>query len=251
MVKCQLVNHPWVQFHCVNVHFPPYNTGNVAARQESIDRLIELSDNMPDLPLIICGDFNLSASNARTRIADAIGGELYSDANVDHIIVRDGKDIGFGSVNVTRLGKFISDHPALRYNISFNVRNQVIDNSDTGFTASGSWSTGTSAADKYGTNYRFRQTGAVSDPATWSFDVPATSDYEIFAWWSQGPNRSSTAPYILPGNNTIYMNQQTNGGSWQSLGTVNLSAGTHEVKLSCWTSSGNVVIGDAIKVVPR
>jgi hypothetical protein len=41
---------------------------------------------MPDLPLIICGDFNMGAAEARQRIADPIGGHLYSAGSVDHII---------------------------------------------------------------------------------------------------------------------------------------------------------------------
>src|SRR5690606_35017443 len=130
---------------------------------------------------------------ARTRIANEIGGRLYSNAKVDHIIVRDGTEVAFDTTaNVTRLGTFISDHQVLRYDLSFKLRNKVIDNSDSGFTASSNWSTGTSAADKYGSNYRFRTVGAVSDAATWSFDVPVAGSYTLQAWWSQGANRSIT-----------------------------------------------------------
>lgn len=118
-VQCQLVQNPWVQFHCVNVHFPTNREGNEAARQESIDSLIALSEAEPALPLIICGDFNMGEDAARRRIANAIGGTLYSNANVDHIIVRDGENVSFGTVTVARLGQFISDHQALRYNFEF------------------------------------------------------------------------------------------------------------------------------------
>ncbi len=119
-VKCQLVNDPWVQFHCINVHFPTNREANEVARQESIDRLIEASENMPELPLIICGDFNMGEDAARRRIANAIGGRIYSNASVDHIIVRDGQDVVFQDpVTVARLGEFISDHQALRYNFTF------------------------------------------------------------------------------------------------------------------------------------
>lgn len=120
VVKVQLVSAPWVQFHCATVHFPTVRTGNAPARQESVDRLIQLSQNNPGLPLIICGDFNMDADEARTRIANPIGGRLYSNANVDHIIVRDGPNIVFDpTVNVIRMGTFISDHPAIRYNVAF------------------------------------------------------------------------------------------------------------------------------------
>lgn len=251
-VKAQLATAPWVQFNCVTVHFPTIRTGNNPARQESVDRLIQLSNNNPDIPLIICGDFNMGAQEARTRIANVIGGQLYSDASVDHIIVRDGKNIGFDpNVTVTRMGLMGSDHQALRYNFTFRLKNLVLDNSDTGFTASSSWSTGTSAADKYGSNYRFRATDTVSDTAKWAFNVPVAGNYEIFAWWNQGSNRSITAPYVLPDSSIVYKNQQTGGGAWQSLGVKNLSAGTNNIQLSCWTSNGTIVVGDAIRLVPQ
>lgn len=129
VVKCKLVANPWVEFHCVNVHFPPANSTNGPARQESINRLIALSGEMPVLPLIICGDFNLNEDDARERIAQPMGARLYSNANVDHIILRDGQSVGFEtSVNVIRLGQFISDHQALRYNITFKqLPSQVSD----------------------------------------------------------------------------------------------------------------------------
>lgn len=128
-VKCEMVANPWIQFHCINVHFPTNRDpeANAAARQESIDALIAESERLPNQPLIICGDFNMGANAARNQIANAIGGRLYSDANVDHIIVRDGVDVAITDVEVVRLGKFISDHVALRYNITFTE----IENSST------------------------------------------------------------------------------------------------------------------------
>lgn len=128
-VKCQLVANPWVTYNCINVHFPTNKTGNEAARQEAVDRLIEFSDDNPDLPLIICGDFNMSEDNARRRIANAIGGKLYSNASVDHIILRDGTNVAFDTnVTVKRLGDFGSDHQALRYNFDFiQLNSQVAD----------------------------------------------------------------------------------------------------------------------------
>lgn len=130
----------------------------------------------------------------------------------------------------------------------------IVDNSAAGFTASSNWLTGTSAADKYGTNYRYRSTAAVSDAAQWSFTVPQTRNYQVYAWWSAGTNRSATAPYIVThsgGSTTVNKNQQTGGGAWQSLGTFNLNAGTNTVRLSCWTTTGYVVIADAVKIVAK
>lgn len=129
--------------------------------------------------------------------------------------------------------------------------NVTLDNVNAGFTVTGTnWSTGTSATDKFGTNYRFRGTAQVSDPATWAANLGNTGSYTVSAWWSQGINRSVTAPYIVvhsTGSTTVNKNQQTNGGSWQSLGIYNLNAGTNTVRLSCWTTTGFVVMADAVK----
>lgn len=120
--------------------------------------------------------------------------------------------------------------------------------------ASTNWITATSATDKYGPNYRFRHTESASDPATWNWTAPQSRNYEVYAWWSQGSNRSATAPYMISrsgGSTTVYKNQQTGGGSWQSLGTYSINAGNNTVRLSCWTTPGFVVIADAIRISPK
>ncbi|MGI8908714.1 MAG: N-acetylmuramoyl-L-alanine amidase [Candidatus Sumerlaeaceae bacterium] len=114
---------------------------------------------------------------------------------------------------------------------------------------SGSWSIGTSAADKYGADYKYHSTAAVSDPATWTISVATGGSYNVYAWWSVGTNRSTSAPYILPNGGTSYQNQQANGGRFNLLGTMSLTAGAHDTKLSIWTTSGYVVIADAVRYI--
>lgn len=85
-----------------------------------------------------------------------------------------------------------------------------------------------------------------------TFNVAANvtaGSYNVYAWWSQGANRSATAPYKLPGEVTVNVNQQTNGGKWNLLGS-GLYSGATEIRLSCWTGTGFVVIADAIKLGP-
>jgi len=112
---------------------------------------------------------------------------------------------------------------------------------------SAGWTVGSSATDKYGADYKFKSTAAVSDAAVWTSNIGTGGSYDIHAWWAAGANRSTTAPYILPDNSTVSMNQQANGGSWQFLGTKGLAAGANTVKLSCWTTTGFVVVADAVK----
>ena len=126
----------------------------------------------------------------------------------------------------------------------------TVDNSSSGFSVVGTWATGSSSTDKYGADYRYHSTAAISEPASWVGSVTAGS-HSVYAWWSAGSNRSTTAPYIVyhgAGTTTVNKNQQANGGSWQLLGTWgDFAAGNNTVKLSCWTGTGFVVIADAIK----
>jgi N-acetylmuramoyl-L-alanine amidase len=132
------------------------------------------------------------------------------------------------------------------------VSDIIVDNTSGSFSCSANWVTGTSSTDKYGTNYRYRSTAAISDAATWA---PALSsgNYAVYAWWPAGTNRSATAPYIVHyngGTATVPQNQQANGGKWNLLGTWNFVNGNN-VQLSCWTGAGYNVMADAIKFVPQ
>jgi murein DD-endopeptidase MepM/ murein hydrolase activator NlpD len=124
-----------------------------------------------------------------------------------------------------------------------------VDNNSGGFSVTGTWSTGSSATDKFGADYRFRSTAAVSQPAQWATTLNTTASWTVKAWWAQGSNRSTTAPYVVQhnaGSTTVNKNQQVNGGSWQTLGTWSMG-GAKTVKLSCWTTTGYIVLADAIR----
>jgi hypothetical protein len=126
----------------------------------------------------------------------------------------------------------------------------IVDNSNGGFTASSNWYTGTSATDKYGADYRYRSTAAVSDAANWNVSLPSTGTWTVYAWWSQGTNRPPSVPYIVyyaGGSTSIYVNQQANGGKWNTLTSQSMNSGSNNVKLSCWTTTGYTCIADAIK----
>ncbi|MGI8967211.1 MAG: N-acetylmuramoyl-L-alanine amidase, partial [Limisphaerales bacterium] len=130
----------------------------------------------------------------------------------------------------------------------------VVDNSDAGCSASANWATGTSAPDKFGANYRYHSTQAISDACTWTVNLAASGNYTVYVWYPQGANRSTTAPYIISnssGSTTVYVNQQITGGQWINQGTFAINAGMNTVKLSCWTTAGYVVVGDAVKWVKQ
>jgi hypothetical protein len=124
----------------------------------------------------------------------------------------------------------------------------AVEKDNTAGTATGTWSTGTSSTDKYGADYRFHSTAAISEPFTWTTGLNTSATWNVKAWWTQGANRSASAPYIVTtasGTTTVNKNQQSGGGGWQTLGSWSMSTG--KVELSCWAATGFVVVADAIR----
>lgn len=127
----------------------------------------------------------------------------------------------------------------------------IVDNMDPGFSASDRWGTTTYVPGYYGSNYRYRVTEPVNDPATWEYTIQSTANYKVYAWWPQWFPHSSTAPFIIyhsGGSTTVWVNQQVNGAKWNLLGTFALEAGENRIQLSCWTTTGYTVIADAVKI---
>jgi N-acetyl-anhydromuramyl-L-alanine amidase AmpD len=120
-------------------------------------------------------------------------------------------------------------------------------------SASANWISSASTGGYYGSGYYYASTAAVSDPASFYFYMPAAGTKTIDAWWTAGTNRAPSATFIaLNASGTevgrTSVNQQANGGTWVTLGTWSFSAGWNRVQLSRWTTSGYVVIADAIRV---
>ncbi|WP_224360308.1 golvesin C-terminal-like domain-containing protein [Hyalangium versicolor] len=119
--------------------------------------------------------------------------------------------------------------------------------------AGASWASSTNVAGYYGSGYYASPTAAVSEPATFWFYLSAAGSKTIDAWWTSASDRSTTAPFIIWNASgtklaTVNVNQQLNGGKWNTLGTWSFTAGWNKVQLSRWTTSGAYVIADAIQV---
>jgi len=154
----------------------------------------------------------------------------------DWRMVQDGVE-WFGT---TSTGSIVVNNPSSKTAVT-------VDNPSATYT--GSWATGSSSTDKFGADYRYHSTAAVSEPATFTAGLNVSAAWNVRAWWPAGSNRSTTTPYIVAtdaGSTTVNKNQQINGGSWQLLGTWNMS-GTKTVQISCWTATGFIVVADAVK----
>lgn len=117
---------------------------------------------------------------------------------------------------------------------------------------SSNWTASSHSTD-YNTGYWWAGTQAVSDGATFWFYLPSGGQRTIDAWWVSGSNRAPSAPFLVYNASgtklaTVYKDQRSNGGKWNTLGTWTFTAGWNRVVLSRWTTSGNVVIADAVRI---
>ncbi|HEX2094790.1 MAG TPA: M12 family metallopeptidase [Longimicrobiaceae bacterium] len=132
--------------------------------------------------------------------------------------------------------------------------NNANNNTSQGYIeVSANWISTSATAGYYGTGYYYASTQAVSDPAVFWFYLPSAGTRTVDAWWTTGTNRSTTAPFVAYNASgtevgRVSVNQQVNGGKWNALGTWSFSAGWNRVVLSRWTTSGYVVIADAVRV---
>ncbi len=156
---------------------------------------------------------------------------------------------GFVTLNDTGNGDVVSAD-AMRWNYVGPV-DYIVDNSDAGFSLSGTWGTSTGSG-YYGSNSLFATVGGDADTATWSPTLGDSGLYDVQVWWVASSNRSSDAVYTvnhLGGSTPFTVNQTQNGGQWMSLGEYQFSSGTSGSVTLTDSGSGDVVSADAVRFV--
>jgi hypothetical protein len=130
----------------------------------------------------------------------------------------------------------------------------IVDNLDATVYPEGNWSTYSGAAPTYGPDCRYTAEGSGTDTVTWTPNIPAEGDYNVYAWWIYGSARATNAPYTIyydGGSETVRVNQKATTGQWNLLGTYPFAAGTSgSVVLSDGPGSDGVVLADAVKLEP-
>ena len=124
----------------------------------------------------------------------------------------------------------------------------IVTTSDGGVQVKGNWKSTTETPGFYGANYLFRTPGDGRSTVTWPFpNSAAAGRYEVFAWWSAGPNRATNAIYTI-NTATVSVNQKINGGGWQSLGVFDFEPNKGQ---SVWLNdrADGVVVANAVRFV--
>ena len=79
----------------------------------------------------------------------------------------------------------------------------ALDNTNAEVSYIGTWSTSSSAADKYKSDYRFANTtNSVTATATFRPDFPNAGLYDVFVWHSVSGNRATNAPWTIDRKST-------------------------------------------------
>ncbi|MFH0793102.1 MAG: polysaccharide deacetylase family protein [bacterium] len=115
------------------------------------------------------------------------------------------------------------------------------------------WRTSTAERAYFGTNYQYVPAGRGDSVATWKFTPAASQTHEVFAWFNEGSNYATNAPYTIRysgGQTTVRVDQTVGGGGWVSLGQFPFQRGVaYSVTLS--DDADATVTADAIRISPR
>jgi dienelactone hydrolase len=128
----------------------------------------------------------------------------------------------------------------------------IVDNNSSNTQSAGIWTrSGAGGDQKYGIDYFHDGNSDKGNKTfTYSIDVPGEGEYQLFMYWFAYSNRASnTKVEIHDGTNvtTIEVNQQINGGKWNSLGVFTISDHV-DVVISNEGTNGYVV-ADAVRII--
>ena len=120
----------------------------------------------------------------------------------------------------------------------------------------GNWATGTSAAGKYGADYRTTSTSANGATATATYvpNINTAGRYDLYVWYpgvSKGFANAQFAVSDADGSLTVNVNEGSNSGGWKLLaGGRNFAQGSNGyVRLSNQGQGGKNVVADAVRWV--
>ncbi|GAB4310609.1 MAG: hypothetical protein Kow0059_00130 [Candidatus Sumerlaeia bacterium] len=117
---------------------------------------------------------------------------------------------------------------------------------------SGPWTLASTLGGKYGADYRIKAgTSGGTNTVVFTPNLPLTGQYWVFEQHPQDAGNTTVAEYIVAhagGTATVNVNQQTGGGTWNSVGIFNFNAGTgHSVTITDKDALGRNVIADAVR----
>lgn len=125
----------------------------------------------------------------------------------------------------------------------------IKDNGDAGTSYTGTWNDSV-ATGCYGSESLWSRDGATY---TWTFTPTASGSHAVSMWWASYPSRSSNIPVDIQyggGSARVYINQQQNGGKWNTLGVYAFESGeSYAVTITARPGPASTC-ADAVKIAP-
>ena len=111
----------------------------------------------------------------------------------------DNSDPGFSVTGTWPLSTSIPGYYGSNYQVhaANGVPPTAISADNTDGAAVGTWPTSTSVGGYYGANYQTHAAGTGANTFTWTLSVPTTGTYEVYARWTAYPNRATNAKYSI------------------------------------------------------
>ncbi|MGV2881706.1 hyaluronate lyase [Paenibacillus sonchi] len=130
----------------------------------------------------------------------------------------------------------------------------IVDNNDTtGVLKTGSWKTSAVQTDRYGINYLHDDnSGKGSKSIAFTPVLPVTATYSVYMMWPEHFNRATAIPLEVVhagGTATLSIDQTSNGGVWNLIGTYTFTAGTSGSVTIRNSGTSGYVAADAVKFV--
>ncbi|THF84587.1 golvesin C-terminal-like domain-containing protein [Cohnella fermenti] len=134
----------------------------------------------------------------------------------------------------------------------------IVDNADSsGVTKIGTWTTASTQTDRYGANYLHdANTGKGTKSVTFTPELPISGTYEVYMMWPEHFNREDAVQVDIAysgATSTVPVDQRSNGGVWNLLGTYAFQAGTSgsvTIRNDALATPDGYVVADAVKFVP-
>lgn len=123
----------------------------------------------------------------------------------------------------------------------------VVDNDDQSTVSTGSWNMYSAGSGFIGADFLYTDGGSGESSFQWQLANPG-GHYKVFANWLSKSNRASNAPYMIStntGDQVVLVDQRTNGGSYQHIGTFDL---VENATITLSNDANGKVIVDAIKI---
>jgi hypothetical protein len=130
----------------------------------------------------------------------------------------------------------------------------VVDNLDPEFAIEeGEWGV-TDEEGAHGPDFRYAAPGCVHCRARFELPAPDPGEYDVWAWWPRGDDRSTDTPYTLifrQDTFTVPVDQRHAGTEWVHLGTLPLEAGEWlQVIVEGSPSESGYANADAVAITP-